>query len=132
MRLVAVVVGSVGLLLTTTARVVDWTDEVRLWRGATMVSPQKPRPWVNYGKHLALRGDVGGAEMAYTEALRLAPARPRQERRVAEMAVGVNLALLEMQRGDTDRAWHRIRTVKREFPTVVPVLEVYAWIDRAR
>lgn len=132
LRLVAAVVVGVGLLLTTAARVEDWTDELSLWRAATHTSPQKPRPWMNYGKQLALRGHTSGAELAYREALRVSAVRPRQERRVTEMAAGVNLALLAMQEGDTEQAWRQILAVEREFPTVPQVLEVSAWIALAR
>lgn len=129
LRLVAVIVGS-GLLLTTAARVEVWTDEARLWQEATQVSPQKPRPWVNYGKQLALRGHTSGAELAYMEALRVSV--PRPERRVTEMAAGVNLALLTMQRGEPEQAWRQIQAVERQFPRVPQVQEIAAWIAHAR
>lgn len=99
-----VVVLGILLLLGTAARITAWRGSERAhWQRAIAHSPEKPRPWVNYGAQLARAGDAGGAARAYREAVRLAdtPDRRRVEgpQRIAHVALW-NLALLHVARGE--------------------------------
>ena len=77
----AVVAIMVSLPVITAARVHVWGDPLTIWAEAMRHSPEKPRPWMNYGVALTREGQTDRAAWAFTEALELAqrPERVRVE-----------------------------------------------------
>ena len=49
-----------------------WRSDLALWGNAVQMTPQKPRPWINYGGALAHHGFYGDARAAWAQAARVA------------------------------------------------------------
>lgn len=64
---------ALALAVPTFRRVLDYRDEVTMWRSSLAVAPANPRAWNNLGVALHGRGDGEGATRAFSEALRLRP-----------------------------------------------------------
>ena len=100
MRTLLLAVLIAGVAIRPSGRVQVWGDDPQLWADAVAHSPQKPRPWINYGRLLALAGRGDDAAAAYRRALELAPPRDRWEGalRTADVA-RLNLALQAVDQG---------------------------------
>lgn len=92
------VVGAV-LALTTSVRVYVWQDEIRLWVEATRESPQKPRPWINLGRHAHAAKRYEDAAAAYRYAATLAERQHTPEGRLARAYAEHNLAAAYLATG---------------------------------
>lgn len=94
-------------LVTTTSRLARWGSELALWQEAVIHSPQKPRPWINWGGQLARAGHDRLARDAYARAMVLAsdPQRARIEGPMRGRHVAMlNLAILQAKTGQYDEA----------------------------
>ena len=91
-----------------------WRDKVTVYRHALDVDENNERMWVLLGKVLAENGNMGDAERAYREAIRLRP--ERADDRAA-------LATLLMTQGRTAEAIDELRAVIRLEPENVPALK---------
>jgi hypothetical protein len=87
------------LALTTSARVVVWQDERRVWTEATERSPLKPRPWINLGVQYERVGATAAARVCYERALVVsqAVARSADERDRGVRIARANLTRLSLE-----------------------------------
>lgn len=90
-------------LLATSDQIRVWRDESSLWARAVQVSPQKPRPTLNYARALLLEGDWPGAERALYWTLALAERAhvPAYDKADAVRAAQANLQTLALMRAVT-------------------------------
>ena len=94
----------VGWGVLTWHRAGLWTDESRLWQGATVEAPAKPRPWINLGNALP---DRTAAQAAYRQAWTVAQARAQADERQLGMSLALtNHGFHALSFGDLERA-HR-------------------------
>jgi hypothetical protein len=73
-----------------------WRSDLTLWLHAATVAPAKPRPALNYGSALAIRGEFVGAALWWEHAIRLAdaPHVPPHDRRRTLASARHNLSAL--------------------------------------
>lgn len=92
----AVALLGLGLSSQTAAYVAVWRSDLSLWAWAVHQAPEKPRPWINLGGALALRGRWQEAETAWRIAGVVAerPWVPAWDRRTAQRLVALNLETL--------------------------------------
>jgi protein O-mannosyl-transferase len=117
----------------TSARCLDWRDELTLFRAAAAAGSRSPRVWFNLGNGFMRAGRVAEAVPAYEQAIRLAPgdaefwgnlgvarqkqgelegaaeAYERSLRLEPTARVYANLASLEQLRGDVAAAQRAMR-----------------------
>lgn len=91
----------------------DWHDDRAIWQTAIQASPDKPRPYVNYGAALQKAGDHIGAVRSYYTAI----AKSHDDRRTAgtnlysRLSAQTNLALILVLHGEYQPAWNLLDDV---------------------
>lgn len=128
---VLVVALLVGWSATTATQVYRWGNPLALWQQAIRVAPLKPRPWNNLGAQYVIRGQEPFAIQAFQTATRLAqhPRRSAMERAAGISVAQTNLALLEAQHGEFDRALARLAPVRNLYQ-FSEAIAAYEWISR--
>jgi tetratricopeptide (TPR) repeat protein len=112
MRFCAVVALACCVWLTE-SRAQDWRDDRGIWQAAIAVSPDKPRPHVNYGAALQKAGQHQAAVRSYYTAI----AKSYDERRTAgtnlysRLSAETNLALILIRQEQLQQAWDLLDTV---------------------
>lgn len=107
-----------GLGGATYARASVWKSELSLWSAAVVVTPNKPRPWINLGLAREAAGDFPGAFAAQQAAFALAfqPRLTRYQQRFAYVASQTNLARLFALTGREEAAERLLTHVLSQFP----------------
>ena len=99
----------------TVSRVSVWGSEEWLWREAAAHSPEKPRPWINYGRALSQREAHVAATVAFEQAALLSVPRARQRldgpMRVMDLA-RLNLAITLAAQGRYSEALGHAATIR--------------------
>jgi hypothetical protein len=119
--------------VTTVSQVFRWGHPLHLWRQAIEESPNKPRPWNNLGAHYLLDRAEYFAIECFQRSTRLAqhPDRSYSERASGISVAQTNLALLEAQRGEYDRALARLTPVMNLYK-LQETIAAHAWITRQK
>ncbi|MCU0435699.1 MAG: tetratricopeptide repeat protein [Bacteroidia bacterium] len=95
-----------------------WGSAETLWKDATEKSPGNGRAWMNYGLALLSRGDIAGAEVQFTEALRLSP---------FYSYANINMAIVKQRQGNTVMADTLYERALRYAPRDAESYNNYAW-----
>ena len=119
--------------VTTVNQVFRWGHPLHLWRQAIEESPDKPRPWNNLGAPYLLARADPFAIHCFQRSTRLAqhPHRSHNERASGISVAQTNLALLEAQHGEYDRALARITPVMNLY-RLQETIAAHAWITRQK
>ena len=119
--------------VTTVNQVFRWGHPLHLWRQAIEEAPDKPRPWNNLGAHYLLDRAEYFAIECFQRSTRLAqhPHRSHNERASGISVAQTNLALLDAQRGEYDRALARLTPVMNLYK-LQETIAAHAWITRQK
>jgi len=119
--------------VATVNQVFRWSHPLHLWRQAIEESPNKPRPWNNLGAHYLLDRAEYFAIECFQRSTRLAqhPNRSDSERASGISVAQTNLALLEAQHGEYDRALARLTPVMNLYK-LQETIAAHAWITRQK
>jgi len=119
--------------VTTVNQVFRWGHPLHLWRQAIEESPDKPRPWNNLGAYYLLDRAEPFAIDCFMRSTRLAqhPHRSYNERASGVSVAQTNLALLEAQHGEYDRALARLTPVMNLY-RLQETIAAHAWITRQK
>ena len=102
----------------TVRRSAVFESELSLWSDAVVVSPQKPRPYINLGLAKERAGDIQGAFLAHQTALALAyqGRLTAYQQRFSRIASLTNLARMLAQNHEEEAALRMLNQVIAEAP----------------
>ena len=120
-----------GLALLTCRQAMVWQNDVTLWAHAVGVTPEKPRPLLNYARALALtdRLETATAFNAHAYIAAADPRRPENRREEWQAIADLNQAMVLLALGERSAGKRHLARALGVWPDFPPAVRMVPWFS---